>query len=96
MKTDREVMQMALDALGALTDGNVTYWDAKGEVRHDVGRTQNEAMQIFKYARLCVEALREALNGPEPAYFDPQLSTSQPFDQLDRMVENAAALGLDY
>lgn len=37
--------------LSRLTDANVTYWDNYGEVRHDVGTSQAEAMAIFREAR---------------------------------------------
>ena len=38
-------------ALQKLVENNVTYWDSKGEVRHDVGTSQAEAMAIFREAR---------------------------------------------
>lgn len=37
--------------LAKLVSANVTYWDNKGEVRHDVGATQAEAMAVFREAR---------------------------------------------
>lgn len=37
-----------------LVERDVTYWDSKGEVRHDVGTSQAEAMAIFREARALV------------------------------------------
>lgn len=34
-----------------LVEHDVTYWDSRGEVRHDVGTSQAEAMAIFREAR---------------------------------------------
>lgn len=40
------------DVLSKLVENNVTYWDNQGQVHHDVGTSQSEAMEIFKKARL--------------------------------------------
>ena len=37
--------------LRKVVEHDVTYWDNKGEVRHDVGASQSEAMAIFREAR---------------------------------------------
>ena len=39
------------NVLRKLVEHDVTYWDSKGEVRHDVGTSQAEAMAIFREAR---------------------------------------------
>lgn len=39
------------NVLRKLVEHDVTYWDNKGEVRHDVGASQSEAMAIFREAR---------------------------------------------
>jgi len=46
--------------LHKLTSSNVTYWDGRGEVRHDVGTTQAEAMMIFREARKMVGKVASA------------------------------------
>lgn len=39
------------NVLRKLVEHGVTYWDNQGEVRHDVGTTQAEAMAVFREAR---------------------------------------------
>ena len=39
------------NVLRKLVEHGVTYWDSRGEVRHDVGTSQAEAMAIFREAR---------------------------------------------
>lgn len=39
------------DVLRKLVEHDVTYWDSRGEVRHDVGTSKAEAMAIFREAR---------------------------------------------
>lgn len=45
-----------------LTVHNVTYWDNKGEVRHVVGGTQSEAMELFREARIFLVELGSPKN----------------------------------
>lgn len=49
--------------LRKLVEHDVTYWDNKGEVRHDVGASQSEAMAIFREAR---QLLTPNLNSTTP------------------------------
>ena len=52
------------NVLRKLVEHDVTYWDNKGEVRHDVGTSQAEAMAIFREARQLLTPNAELTGAP--------------------------------
>lgn len=59
-----EMLAQMRRLLNELTIENVTYWDNTGEVRHDVGGSQAQAMQTFREARALLANAK--LNGGPP------------------------------